>query len=93
MIDIKTVLLDGRKIKSPADLHQCLSESLQFPDYYGKNLDALWDILSTTSEIHYIQLIHEHDFYENLDVYAQKTIDLFRSAADSNKHIHFCMII
>lgn len=35
--------LDGNLIKERG--HDYLMESLNFPDYYGKNLDALYDCL------------------------------------------------
>lgn len=38
--------IDGAEFHSEEELHSLLAEGLQFPDYYGKNLDALWDCLS-----------------------------------------------
>lgn len=29
------------------EFHERVAQTLDFPDYYGHNLDALWDILST----------------------------------------------
>ncbi|MBU8859757.1 MULTISPECIES: barstar family protein [unclassified Micromonospora] len=38
--------IDGRKMRTEADLHQLLARALDFGPYYGANLDALWDRLS-----------------------------------------------
>ncbi|ADL45441.1 barstar family protein [Micromonospora aurantiaca (nom. illeg.)] len=38
--------IDGRKVRTEADLHQFLARALDFGPYYGANLDALWDRLS-----------------------------------------------
>lgn len=38
-------VLDGKLMKSKDDLHTQLQNELGFPDYYGKNADALWDCL------------------------------------------------
>ena len=47
---MKTAFIDGRKIRSKADLHQTLKDQLELPEYYGANLDALYDCLSTANE-------------------------------------------
>ena len=45
---MKYVFLDGEKILSNADLHRTFAETLDFPEYYGNNLDALRDCLTET---------------------------------------------
>lgn len=42
------VNIDGRTLKTERDLHLLLSAALDFGPYYGHNLNALWDSLSTT---------------------------------------------
>jgi ribonuclease inhibitor len=42
--------IDGSKIRSEADFHNSIAETLRLPCHYGKNLDALWDVLSTGVE-------------------------------------------
>lgn len=37
--------LDFRNIKHFYDVHKHLKDVFGFPDYYGENLDALWDCL------------------------------------------------
>lgn len=44
------VVIDGSRIRTEAQFHAALAEKLPLPDYYGKNLDALWDVLSTDVE-------------------------------------------
>jgi RNAse (barnase) inhibitor barstar len=39
------LVLDGAGIDSEADLHRALTELLGLPEWYGQNLDALWDVL------------------------------------------------
>ena len=43
---MKVILLDGNKITSIRDLHEIFKESLDMPEWYGKNLDALHDLLT-----------------------------------------------
>jgi ribonuclease inhibitor len=43
-------ILDGSSIGSLDDLYDQLSIRLKLPKYFGRNLDALWDVLSTDIE-------------------------------------------
>ncbi|MBE6611926.1 MAG: NUDIX domain-containing protein, partial [Ruminococcaceae bacterium] len=42
----QTFLLDLQALSSPAALHERLKTVLQLPEWYGGNLDALWDCLT-----------------------------------------------
>lgn len=42
-----SVLINGKEIKSKEHLHNLLAKNLNFPSYYGRNLDSLYDVLST----------------------------------------------
>ncbi|WP_189250000.1 barstar family protein [Streptosporangium pseudovulgare] len=44
------VVVDGRQVRSEADFHRILAGPLDFGPYYGHNLAALWDRLSTDVE-------------------------------------------
>lgn len=39
-------IIDCRQIDSRGELHRVLAATLNFPDWYGHNLDALYDILT-----------------------------------------------
>jgi len=44
---IKKCTLNGSAIRSLDDLYDQLSQQLALPEHFGRNLDALWDALST----------------------------------------------
>jgi ribonuclease inhibitor len=44
---IKQCTLDGKTVRSLDDLYDQLSIRLSLPEHFGRNLDALWDVLST----------------------------------------------
>ena len=40
----KTIILDFCGCETVADIHSVLKEGLGFPEWYGKNWDAFWDM-------------------------------------------------
>lgn len=42
--------LDGEKISTEAEFHNHLAKLLNIENFYGYNLDALWDLLGTSVE-------------------------------------------
>ena len=70
--------LDGKLIKKNG--HDYLMEALDFPDYYGKNLDALYDCLCEMDcEIELI----------NSKYVDEEIIDTFKDAACENDFLKF----
>ncbi len=47
---VKRCTLDGKTIRSLDDLYDQFSARLSFPQHFGRNLDALWDVLSADVE-------------------------------------------
>jgi ribonuclease inhibitor len=71
--------LDGAAMTTAALMHQQLQKRLGFPDYYGQNLDALWDCL------HYVDLpltVRWHHFAasQQLGDQAERTLQTFQEA-------------
>ena len=44
--EIPVVEFDFARIDSVDQFYQLAAEKLHFPDYFGENLDALWDVLT-----------------------------------------------
>ena len=43
----RIVAIDGARIRSIAEAHEYLARGLALPKHYGRNLDALFDCLTT----------------------------------------------
>lgn len=43
---MRVIILNAEKLKERAAAHEYLKKLFGFPDYYGKNLDALYDCLT-----------------------------------------------
>lgn len=44
------VIIDGNIVKTKKEFHEQMALQLHFPDYYGKNLDAMYDCLTEQKE-------------------------------------------
>ncbi|HNW60358.1 MAG TPA: barstar family protein [bacterium] len=44
---VKRCVLQGRELASMERLYDELARQLEFPAWFGRNLDALWDLLTT----------------------------------------------
>ncbi len=70
MLDTYRYKVDFSNIEDYREIHQILKESLDFPDYYGGNLDALFDCLTdmlgdiSIIEIHGIEKLKKFDGYD-----------------------------
>ena len=49
MPEIETIILDGERMQNRRAAHDHLAERLGLPEYYGRNLDALYDLLTERS--------------------------------------------
>lgn len=47
---LKRCQLSGKSIRSLEDFYDQIARELRFPAYFGRNLDALWDVLTTDVE-------------------------------------------
>ena len=46
MLDTYRYKIDFRDVEYYFEIHEVLKRDLEFPDYYGGDLDALWDCLT-----------------------------------------------
>lgn len=83
------VLINGENFKNELDVHQFLKSNMSLPDYYGDNLDALWDLLGEVTEPTEIVIKDVHEFIDNLGDCAKDFIYLFDDAQRENEFINF----
>jgi len=76
------VLLDGSMMVNREVLHDLLVEKLELPDYYGRNLDALYDALSECRKDLNIRIIHADMMLAYLGNYGNA---LLRTLSDASR--------
>lgn len=82
---MKKVYLDSEIYKEPAEIHKYLQEELEFPEYYGKNLAALFDCVSDICEETTIRYRRERFSSKELEVYFSKVLMVLKDAAKENE--------
>ncbi|ADL53868.1 barstar family protein [Clostridium cellulovorans] len=85
------VILDGSQFTSKERLHDILKSELALPDYYGNNLDALWDCLTGYIKLPIsVEWTNFKQSKELLGDYAEATLNIFLAASNSLKE-DFCI--
>lgn len=87
---MRSIIIDFSKCKYPMDLHNTIREKLNLPEWYGNNLDALWDMLTGFIETPVnITVIYkpENKSSESLKENVQKIIECFKEASEEDEEI------
>ena len=79
---MKQIILDGNLLADAAKVHDYLKEMLEFPEYYGKNLDALYDCLTDLVDVEITITAPEED-----GAIFQKVLRVFKSADRENEYL------
>ena len=85
---MRLVKLDGRKMDSRNAAWNYLRESLELPDYFGNNLDALADCLGELQDIA-ITFSYADAALNSLGDYAAKILHVFELEAAARKDFRF----
>ena len=74
------VVLDAMRLQRKEDAHKYLREALNFPEYYGGNLDALHDCLTELEDV-VIEFVNADKVSGG---YFARVLEVFRDSADEN---------
>ena len=85
---MKTRFLDGRVMTDRVQAHEHIARQLDFPDFYGKNLDALFDLLSVCDEMEVV-LREPGAMLNALGAYGCRLLVCFFDAAEDNFRLRF----
>lgn len=78
------ITLDAARLTSRSEAHEYLREALAFPEYYGKNLDALFDCLTDLDET----TIRFVNIEAAGETYFSKLLPVFQDAEAENSRLH-----
>ena len=82
---MRKITLDIEKMRSLPMLHKYLHTALALPEYYGANLDALYDCLTEIAEP--IELVVPKQVADEayLGWYGQQFLQMLQDAAEANE--------
>ena len=75
------VVLDALRLQHKEEAHKYLREVLNFPDYYGENLDALHDCLTELDDVS-VEFVNADKVSGG---YFTKVMAVFRDSAEDNQ--------
>ena len=75
------VTLDALRLQDKDEAHKYLRTALNFPDYYGENLDALHDCLTELDDVE-VEFVNADKVSGG---YFARVLEVFRDSAEENE--------
>jgi ribonuclease inhibitor len=89
---INVVTIDFTGVKTVNEAHDIISNALDFPDWYGRNLSALWDLLTGYIAPYEIYIKGISLAHKDLAEYIEKRIKIFLDAEKQYNYIEVKII-
>lgn len=75
------IILEGKEFTDKNRFHEIVKAKLNLPEYYGRNLDALWDCFTGDIGLPVTIIWNDFDYSKKyLGDYAQKALEMFCKA-------------
>lgn len=82
---MKKIVIDCDKLQQKEQAHLYLVELFNFPDYYGRNLDALFDCLTELGKCTIV--LEGENALHQADGYGTKVLKVLEEAAQINSNL------
>ena len=82
---MRKIILDIEKMRSLPMLHKYLHTALALPEYYGANLDALYDCLTEIAEPTELVVPKKVSQEDYLGWYGEQFLQMLQDAAAANE--------
>ncbi len=83
------IILDGTEMKNKKVMFKYIAKALNFPAYFGQNLDALADCLSECVHDKVIILINRKALDKRLDNYGDRVVKIFNVIQQQTNNYKF----
>lgn len=89
---MRVVVINGTTIESMEEAHLQIKKNFCLPGYYGKNLDALFDLLSTEDRKTMILFFDSKGFVQRVGKKGEVLVTTFQDVDLANQQIRFIRI-
>ena len=84
---MKSVVIRGEEFDSMAAVHEYMAENLDFPSYYGKNLSALYDVLTEEDQETRIEIDFENMQDDEMIRSLERMVEVISDATAENDRL------
>ena len=87
--------LDFSTVKHFSDIHKVIKEAFDFPDFYGENLDALWDLMQdvfSDDEEYLVEIYNLNKMNSALRNSCEKMLEVFENLHNINPNFKFTIV-
>ena len=81
------IVLDGLELRSLEEVHDRFAQALTLPEWYGRNLDALFDCLTDLPRDATVRLRCRETLEDRLGRRGRALVRLLRRAAEENPRL------
>lgn len=82
---MRKIIIDVGDLADPAEIQRYLAARFSFPEYYGMNLDALYDELTSLTEDTCVGVFEAED--GPAEGYMDRLCQVMRDAEEENPHL------
>lgn len=89
---MKEINIDIRHVTDKEELHKAIKQGLNFPEYYGKNLDALHDSLTDITEptqVVFTGIRNCKSASDEMSEYVDKLVKVMQDAGEESDNLKF----
>ena len=85
---MREITINCAKIASMAEMHDILANELDFPHWYGRNLDALHDCLTALGDDTRLTFLH----FPSLPFPSAGLLRVLRDSENENPHLEISLV-
>ncbi|MDO5708379.1 MAG: barstar family protein [Andreesenia angusta] len=89
---MKTIVLNINRFDNMIEVHEYLKKKFNFPEYYGKNLDALYDCLTSLKGEYNIVIKNRDDRNIISESDIDSLISVFNSVKRKNNEFYISIV-